>query len=102
MIEIEAIKKERPMKRINLTSSVLAISALVVLLAGCSHKRELDPRTEPELVRIVEVGSSSGADPAFTGVVQCVLRAILASEFPGRSRNAWSIRDSLSERVNCS
>jgi RND family efflux transporter MFP subunit len=84
MIEIEAIKKERPMKRINLTSSVLAISALVVLLAGCSHKRELDPRTEPELVRIVEVGSSSGADPAFTGVVSVRVESDLGFRVPGK------------------
>jgi RND family efflux transporter MFP subunit len=72
------------MKRINLTSSVLAISALVVLLAGCSHKRELDPRTEPELVRIVEVGSSSGADPAFTGVVSVRVESDLGFRVPGK------------------
>jgi RND family efflux transporter MFP subunit len=82
--EIETIKKERPMKSTNLTSSVLAIFALVVLLAGCSHKRELDPRTEPELVRIVKVGSSAGADPAFTGVVSARVESDLGFRVPGK------------------
>jgi len=82
--EIETIKKERPMKSINLTSPVLAIFALAVLLAGCSHKRELDPRTEPELVRIVKVGSSAGADPAFTGVVSARVQSDLGFRVPGK------------------
>jgi RND family efflux transporter MFP subunit len=82
--EIETIKKERHMKSTNITSSVLAIFALVVLLAGCSHKRELDPRTEPELVRIVKVGSSSGADSAFTGVVSARVESDLGFRVPGK------------------
>ena len=53
------------MKKINFSYSALVITGLVVSLAGCSQKQELDPRTKPELVRIVEVGSSSGADRAF-------------------------------------
>jgi len=81
--EIKTIKKEHPMKSTNLTS-VLAIFALGVLLAGCSHKRELDPRTEPELVRIVKVGSSAGADPAFTGVVSARVESDLGFRVPGK------------------
>jgi hypothetical protein len=57
MIEIEKFKKERLMKNINFSYAALFITGLVVSLAGCSQKRELDPRTEPELVRIVEVSS---------------------------------------------
>src|SRR5689334_24818283 len=71
------------MKITNLTS-VLAIFALVVLLAGCSQKREQDPRTEPELVRIVKVGSSAGADPAFTGVVSARVQSDLGFRVPGK------------------
>src|SRR6185437_7963826 len=81
--EIKTIKKEHPMKSTNLTS-VLAIFALGVLLAGCSHKGELDPRTEPELVRIVKVGSSAGADPAFTGVVSARVESDLGFRVPGK------------------
>ncbi len=72
------------MKKINLSYSALVIPALVVSLAGCSHKRELDPRTEPELVRIVEVGSSSGTDPAFTGVVSARVESDLGFRVPGK------------------
>jgi len=59
MIEKQKIKKERPMKNINFSYSafLLVITALVVSLTGCGQKQELDPRTQPELVRIVEIGS---------------------------------------------
>lgn len=84
MIEIENIKKEHPMKSIHFTSSVLALSGLVLSMAGCSQKRELDPRTKPELVRVVEVGSSSEADPAFTGVVSARVESDLGFRVPGK------------------
>src|SRR5579859_1923107 len=72
------------MKRINFSYAALFITALVVSLAGCSHKRELDPRTEPELVRTVEVGLSSGTDPAFTGVVSARVESDLGFRVPGK------------------
>jgi len=89
------------MRKTNLSYFALIITGLALSLTGCGQKREFDPRTQPELVRIVEIGSSSGADPAFTGVrrleqiphsqawFQRVFRAILVSEFPERSRAAW-------------
>ena len=72
------------MKKINFSYSALVITGLVVSLAGCSQKRELDPRTKPELVRIVEVGSSSGADRAFTGVVSARVESDLGFRVPGK------------------
>jgi RND family efflux transporter MFP subunit len=84
MIKIEKFKKERLMKRINFSYTALFIAGLVVSLAGCSQKRELDPRTEPELVRIVEVGSASGADPAFTGVISARVQSDLGSRVTGK------------------
>ena len=84
MIEIEKFKKERHMKTIHFSYSTLVITALVVSLAGCSHKLELDPRTEPELVRTVEVGLSSGTDPAFTGVVSARVESDLGFRVPGK------------------
>ena len=74
------------MKRINFSypALVLIITGFVVSLTGCGQKRELDPRTEPELVRIVEVGSSSGADPAFTGVVSARVQSNLGFRVPGK------------------
>ena len=79
MIEIENVKKEHPMKSIHFTYSVLALSALVLSMAGCSQKRELDPRTEPALVRIVEVGSSSGAEPTTTRLIRLSIQPAVQS-----------------------
>jgi len=85
MIEIQEIK-ERHMKNINFSYSalVLVVTAFAVTLTGCGQKRELDPRTQPELVRIVEIGSSSGADPAFTGVVSARVESNLGFRVPGK------------------
>ena len=84
MIEIDKFKKECHMKTIHFRYSTLVITALVVGLAGCSHKRELDPRTEPELVRVVEVGLSSGTDPAYTGVVSARVESNLGFRVSGK------------------
>jgi RND family efflux transporter MFP subunit len=83
MSEIE-INKERHMKKTHFSYFVLVITGLVVSLAGCSQKREWDPRTKPELVRVVEVGSSSGADPAFTGAVSARVESDLGFRVPGK------------------
>jgi RND family efflux transporter MFP subunit len=85
MIEIQKIR-ERHMKNIKFSYSalLLVITALVVSLTGCGQKQELDPRTQPELVRIVEIGSSSGADPAFTGVVSARVQSNLGFRVPGK------------------
>lgn len=74
------------MKRMNFSYSalVLVVTGLAVTLTGCGHKQELDPRTQPELVRIVEIGSSSGADPAFTGVVSARVQSNLGFRVPGK------------------
>src|SRR6266704_4485849 len=74
------------MKRMNLSYSalVLVVTGFAVTFTGCGHKQELDPRTQPELVRIVEIGSSSGDDPAFTGVVSARVQSNLGFRVPGK------------------
>ena len=72
------------MKGINFNYSALVITGLAVSLAGCSQQQELDPRTKPELVRIVEVGSSSGVDRTFTGVVSARVQSNLGFRIPGK------------------
>ena len=74
------------MKRMNFNHSalVLIIIGFAVSLTGCGQKRELDPRTQPELVRTVVVGSSSGADPSFTGVVSARVQSNLGFRVPGK------------------
>src|SRR5437899_11802732 len=79
-------KRKSHMNRINFSYSalVLAVTGFAVSLTGCGQKQELDPRTQPELVRIVEIGSSSGADPAFTGVVSARVQSNLGFRVPGK------------------
>src|SRR5438270_3848521 len=74
------------MKRMNFSYSalVLVVTGLALSLTGCGQKRELDPRTQPELVRVVEIGSSSGADPAFTGVISARVQSNLGFRVPGK------------------
>ena len=74
------------MKRMNFSYSalVMIVAGFAVSLTGCGQKRELDPRTQPELVRIVEIASSSGADPAFTGVVSARVQSNLGFRVPGK------------------
>jgi RND family efflux transporter MFP subunit len=72
------------MKKITFSSSALVITGLVVSLAGCSQTQALDPRTKAELVRIVEVGSPSGANRAFTGVVSARVQSNLGFRVPGK------------------
>jgi RND family efflux transporter MFP subunit len=86
MIEIHEEKKDRHMKNINVShfALLLIVAGLVVSLTGCSQKRDLDPRTQPELVRVVQIGSSSGIDPAFTGVVSARVQSNLGFRVPGK------------------
>jgi RND family efflux transporter MFP subunit len=74
------------MKRMNFSyfALVLAVTGFAATLTGCGQKQELDPRTQPELVRIVEIGSSSGADPTFTGVVSARVQSNLGFRVPGK------------------
>jgi RND family efflux transporter MFP subunit len=74
------------MSRINFSYSALAlvVTSFAVSLTGCKQKQESDPRTQPELVRIVEIGSPSGADPAFTGVVTARVQSNLGFRVPGK------------------
>jgi RND family efflux transporter MFP subunit len=86
MIENPTNKRKSHMNRINFSYSalVLVVTGFAVSLTGCGQKQELDPRTQPELVRIVEIGSSSGADPAFTGVVSARVQSNLGFRVPGK------------------
>jgi RND family efflux transporter MFP subunit len=86
MIENPTNRRKSHMNRINFSYSalVLVVTGFAVSLTGCGQKQELDPRTQPELVRIVEIGSSSGADPAFTGVVSARVQSNLGFRVPGK------------------
>src|SRR5437879_12703077 len=74
------------MNRINFSypALVLIIVGFAVTVTGCGQKQELDPRTQPELVRVEQIGSSSGIDPAFTGVVSARVQSNLGFRVPGK------------------
>jgi RND family efflux transporter MFP subunit len=81
-------KRTNPMKRIIFScAAVVIIAGLVITFVGCGRPQESDPRTKPELVRVVEVGSSSGADPSFTGVVSARVQSNLGFRVPGKITN---------------
>jgi len=86
MIKTHTNKRKSDMNRINFKYSVLVlvVIGLALSLTGCGQKRELDPRTQPELVRTVAIGSSSGMDPAFTGVVSARVQSNLGFRVPGK------------------
>src|SRR5262245_3568310 len=56
----------------------------LLALAGCTTHEQQDPRTQPELVRIVAVGAAPGGDPAFTGVVTARVQSDLGFRVPGK------------------
>jgi RND family efflux transporter MFP subunit len=86
MIKTHTSKRKSHMNRINFSYSalVLAVIGLAVSLTGCGQKQEFDPRTQPELVRTVVIGSSSETDPAFTGVISARVQSNLGFRVPGK------------------
>lgn len=64
--------------------AAVAAAICVTSLAGCNHKQEADPRTEPGLVRVAVVGSSQGETRAFTGVVTARVQSNLGFRVPGK------------------
>ena len=52
-------------------------------LAGCKQEAQ-DPRTQPPLVRLATVGTSSASDPSFTGVVTARVQSDLGFRISGK------------------
>src|SRR5215467_1990883 len=77
---------ELTMSRQKSASLVIVVSVVSFLLAlvGCTTHQQQDPRTQPELVRIVAVGAALGGDPAFTGVVTARVQSDLGFRVPGK------------------
>lgn len=57
--------------------------ATILALAGCNTEGR-DPRTQPPLVRLATVASSSANDPSFTGVVTCRVQSDLGFRVSGK------------------
>src|SRR5260370_1022721 len=63
---------------------LVTVVSFLLALAGCTAHEQQDPRTKPELVRIVAVGAAPGGDPAFTGVVTARVQSDLGFRVPGK------------------
>lgn len=60
------------------------VIASAVFTTGCGRHVEADPRTEPELVRVVVVEPSQGASQFFTGVVSARVQSDLGFRVSGK------------------
>jgi RND family efflux transporter MFP subunit len=58
--------------------------ATAILTTGCGRHVEADPRTEPELVRVMVVEPSQGASQFFTGVVSARVQSDLGFRVSGK------------------
>jgi RND family efflux transporter MFP subunit len=65
-------------------SAFISLIPLAVSLAGCKSHVEADPRTEPELVRVISVGSAQAGEHAFTGVITARVQSDLGFRIPGK------------------
>src|SRR5262244_3013691 len=66
------------------SAGLVIVVPFLLALAGCTTHEQQDPRTQPELVRIVAVGAAPGGDPAFTGVVTARVQSDLGFRVPGK------------------
>ncbi len=62
----------------------IAIALAIFTTSGCGRQVEADPRTEPELVRVVVVEPSQGASQFFTGVVSARVQSDLGFRVSGK------------------
>jgi len=65
-------------------TSFLALIPLSAGIVGCKTQQQQDPRTQPDLVRIVTVGAAQESDHAFTGVVTARVQSDLGFRVPGK------------------
>src|SRR5215470_8866218 len=69
---------------LTMSAGRVIVVPFLLALAGCTTHEQQDPRTQPELVRIVAVGAAPGGDPAFTGVVTARVQSDLGFRVPGK------------------
>src|SRR6266446_6766165 len=64
--------------------SGVLIAPMTLVLVGCTVKAKNDPRTQPQLVRIIAVAASSESTRSFTGVVTARVQSDLGFRVPGK------------------
>ncbi len=66
------------------TLSLVSAICFLLALVGCTAHTEQDPRTQPELVRVVTVAGTAGGDSSFTGVVTARIQSDLGFRVAGK------------------
>lgn len=64
--------------------TITATAAIALGLTGCHEKTVADPRTQPELVRVVSVRSATNSGDGFTGVIAARVESNLGFRVPGK------------------
>jgi RND family efflux transporter MFP subunit len=75
---------ESRMSQYKFAYAVTAVIAIGLGLAGCDEKAVVDPRTQPELVRVVSVKRTANGTHEFTGVVSARVESSLGFRVPGK------------------
>ena len=61
-----------------------ALITLALALAGCKTSAQVDPRTQPELVRVTTVATPAGGSGSFTGAVTARVQSDLGFRVSGK------------------
>ena len=64
--------------------ALLTALLLMVVISGCNTNERQDPRTIPEVVRVVTVAHAQEGDRSFTGVVTARVQSDLGFRVPGK------------------
>ena len=72
------------MPSLKLATPYLASALLLAILAGCKAKKQEDPRTLPDLVRLVTIEQSENGSRDFTGVVTARVESDLGFRVSGK------------------
>jgi RND family efflux transporter MFP subunit len=66
------------------TTMAAALMTLALALAGCKTSAQDDPRTQPELVRVITVTTPAGGSDSFTGAVTARVQSDLGFRVSGK------------------
>jgi RND family efflux transporter MFP subunit len=75
---------DRQSRMLRDTTMAAALITLALALAGCKTSAQDDPRTQPELVRVITVTTPAGGSDSFTGAVTARVQSDLGFRVSGK------------------
>jgi len=75
---------DRQSRMLGVTTMAAALITLALALAGCKTNAQVDPRTQPELVRVTTVATPAGGSGSFTGAVTARVQSDLGFRVSGK------------------